>query len=82
MDIANLLNSPPTPPRTPPPPTAPSISNETTRDQRIQVQTLRDIGFTYDQIHQQLGLTLHQIAYAINHQVTPQKRKGRPSKLT
>lgn len=82
MDITNLLNSPPSPPRTPPPPPTASISNYTTRDQRIQAQTLRNIGFTYEQIHQQLGLTLHQVAYAVNHRVTPQKRKGRPSVLT
>ena len=52
MDIANLLNSPPTPTQTaPPPPPSPSPGpRETTRDQRLQVQTLRDARFTYSQV--------------------------------
>nr|AEH41521.1 hypothetical protein [Endocarpon pusillum] len=85
MDTANLQNSPLIRPQTPPslpPSPPPSTANETTRDQRIQVHTLRNIGFTYKQIHQQLGLTYDQVQYAVNHQVTLQKRKGRPSKLT
>jgi transposase len=76
MDLANILNRPSTPSITPPPP-----SNYTTRDQRLQAQTLREIGFTYHQIQEQLGLTLDQVRYAVHHRLTPQKRKGRPSKL-
>jgi Transposase len=85
MELANILNRPLTPPNTPPPPPPPSTppprTSHTTRDQRLQAQTLRDIGFTYAQIREQLGLTFDQIQYAVNHRITPQKRKGRPSKL-
>lgn len=56
-------------------------TNQTTRDQRLQVQILRAAGLSYSQVHEQLGLTLRQISYAVNHRVTPQKRKGRPSTL-
>jgi transposase len=85
MDIANLLDSPLTPPQapqTPPPPSTPLRTHQTTRDQRLQVQTLRDAGLTYNEIHQQLDLTFRQIQHAISHRVTPKKRKGRPSLLT
>jgi sulfur carrier protein ThiS len=59
----------------------PSAGN-TTRDQRLRVQTLREAGFTYEQIYKQLGLTLRQVQYAVNNPVIPKKRKGRPSILT
>jgi transposase len=52
------------------------------RDERLQVQTLRRAGLSYSQIQEQLNLTPHQIAYAINHPTTPKKRKGRPSMLS
>jgi transposase len=82
MDIANLLNSSP-PPFPPPPHSALKTAPDTTRDQRLQIQTLRTAGFTYSQIREQLGdVTLHQIAYAILHPLTPKKRKGKPSILT
>jgi len=35
--------------------------NYTTRDQRLQAQTLHDIGLTYTQISAHLGLTLRQV---------------------
>jgi transposase len=78
-------------PSTPPAPAAPSstphtppprTTRHTTRNERLQVQTLRDAGLTYTQIHEQLNLTLHQVAYAVNHPLTPKKRSGRPSTLT
>jgi transposase len=65
------------------PPTAPiTAANETTRDQRLQAQTLHDIGLLYTQIRDHLGLTLRQIQYAICHRLTPKKRSGRPPTLT
>jgi Transposase len=89
MDIANLQNSPsPPPPPSPSPSSPPSPSDQrsgrqTTRDQRLQIQTLRTAGLTYSQIQRQLGdVTLHQITYAIQHPVTPKKRRGRHSILT
>ena len=60
-----------TPPLAPPPTTS-----HTTRDQRLQAQTLHNIGLSYAQIRAHLGLTFHQIAYAIQHRLTPQKRSG------
>jgi hypothetical protein len=66
-----------TPPAAPPPSTS-----HTTRDQRLQAQTLHDIGLSYAQNRAHLGLTFHQISYAIHHRLTPQKRSGRPSILT
>jgi hypothetical protein len=77
MELANILNRPLTPPKTPPPPpsTPPPRTSRTTRDQRLQAQTLRDVGFTYAQIREQLGLTFDQIQYAINHRITPQTQE-------
>jgi hypothetical protein len=57
MELANILNRPLTPPNTPS--TPPPRTSYTTRDQRLQAQTLRDIGFTYAQIREQLGLTFN-----------------------
>ncbi len=80
MNLANILNRPSTP--SPTPPSTPPPSNYTIRDQRLQTQTLHEVGFTCNQIREQLGLTLNQVRYAVSHRLTPQKRKGRPSKLT
>ena len=55
---------------------------ETTRDQRLQAQTLHESGIKYQEIAAQTGLTLRQVQYAITHTVTPTKRKGRKSMLT
>jgi hypothetical protein len=57
-------------------------AGDATRDERLQVQTLRRAGLSYSQIQEQLSLTPHQIAYAVNHPTTPKKRKGRPSMLS
>lgn len=53
--------------------------SQTTRDQRLQVQTLHDSSHTYNEINEQLGLTRRQIRYVIQHRLTPQKRLGRRS---
>jgi hypothetical protein len=66
-------------PETPPPTSA----RDSTCNQRLQIQTLRDAGFTYEQIRGQISdVTLHQIAYAVNHRITPKKGSGRPPMLT
>jgi transposase len=57
-------------------------AGDATRDERLQVQTLRRAGLSYSQIQEQLNLTPYQIAYAVNHPTTPKKRKGRPSMLS
>jgi hypothetical protein len=77
MDIANLLDSPLTPLQTPPS-TPPPRTHQTTRDQRLQVQTLRDAGLTYNEIHQQLDLMFCQIQHAISHRVTLKSVKDDP----
>jgi hypothetical protein len=82
MDSANELNRPQTPPAPPapsaPPSAPPSASDSasdsttrcSTRDQRLQAQTLYDAGLTYTQIRTQLGLTLRKIQYAVSHRLT------------
>ena len=53
-----------------------------TRDQNIRVQTLRDAGFKYKQIHEQLGFSYKQIQRAcLASRPTPKKRSGRPPVL-
>jgi transposase len=64
-------------PHTPPHTSA----SDATRDKRLQVQTLRDIGWSYSRICKQLDLTRHQITYAATHRATPKKRKRRPPAL-
>ena len=64
----------------------PAVANPhakaTTRDTRIKVQTLRDIGWKYQAIATELDLTLRQVQYTVNHPPTPAKRSGRPSGIT
>lgn len=57
-------------------------STQTTRDDRIRITTLRDAGLTYEQISKQLGLTAHQVQYAVKQPITPKKRSGRPATLS
>ena len=57
--------------------------SQSTRDQRLRVQTLRDAGFTYQQINQELGYTHRAIQWACTHRTTPQKRRrGRKPIIT
>jgi transposase len=64
------------PPSTPP-------RRHLTRDQRIQIQTLRGIGFTYEAIASHLHVSYQQVQRACqSEQVTPKKRTGRPPRLT
>ena len=50
---------------------------ELTRDQRLRIQTLFfDVNFTRDQICLQTGHTYRQVCYAIQHRLTPQKRRS------
>jgi hypothetical protein len=57
-------------------------SKHTTRDQRRDVQLLHRKGFTQAQIAAKQDLTVRQVRYAIHHPPTPQKRAGRPGKIT
>ena len=53
-----------------------------TRDQRVQIQTLREIGWTYKQIANHVHVTLRQVQVACIGPRTPQKRRGRPPIIT
>ena len=62
------------------PPSTPKRKKQyLTRDQRLQILTLRDAGFTYDAITRQLHVTYEQVEYTchVNHP-TPKKRCGMP----
>ncbi|CBF89682.1 uncharacterized protein ANIA_10066 [Aspergillus nidulans FGSC A4] len=53
------------------------------RDDRIRILTLRDAGFTYQQISSQLGFTYRQVQYTCqNEQSTPRKPPGQRPKLS
>jgi len=49
-----------------------------TRNQRIQVQTLTEIGWEREAIARHLKITLRQVQYANSHRLTPQNRKSGP----
>ena len=57
-------------------------SKYATRDQRRDIKLLYDEGHTIAQIAQKQDLTERQVHYALHHPATPQKRKGRPQKVT
>lgn len=68
-----------------PEPTSPKSTNSKRldRDDRIRVLTLRDAGFTYQQIVDQLQISYRQVQYTCqNQQATPRKTKGNTSKLS
>jgi hypothetical protein len=52
------------------------------RDERIRIRVLRDIGWTHQAIVEHTGATIRQVRYAIATQATPQRRSGRPPILT
>lgn len=57
--------------------------SDLTRDDRIRVQTLRSIGWTYEAIANELNCTQRQVQHACSTvQVTPKKRSGRKSTLS
>ncbi|PVH91698.1 hypothetical protein DM02DRAFT_545295, partial [Periconia macrospinosa] len=86
MEISQLLNPGVTPRRRPLSELRQSKVNQRsqlTRDQRLQIQTLRRAGFTLNQIAQQLSVSYHQAQYAaVADRPTPKKRAGRPPVLT
>ena len=53
-----------------------------TRDQRIQVQILRNAGWKYSEIAEHLQVSYRQVEVSCQKQVTPKKRRGRPSVIT
>jgi transposase len=64
-------------------PSTPPHHRYLSRDERLQVQTLRLAGHTHRFIANLLGITERQVSYAIaSEQVTPKRRDGRPRTLT
>jgi len=64
------------------PPTTPTKQSDLPRDLRLQVQTLRDIGWKYSKIAEHLKITIRQVQYASTHRPTSQKRQcGRKSTI-
>lgn len=65
------------------PPRVPKIyTKQLTESDRIRIQTLRGIGWTYDRISKHFGYTHGAVPYACTHPAAPDKHTGRPSKLT
>lgn len=77
VSIANMaIPRPSTPPEAPLEVTEISERSQSSRwlsrDDRIRILTLRDAGFTYQQISSQLGFTYRQVQYTCqNEQSTP-----------
>jgi transposase len=84
-DVSSLSSRSSTPSPLPPIPPRPPVrqrKQNTTRDQRIEIHTLRTIGWNSSQIGRQLGLTARQVQYAVKQPLTPRKSTGRPSIVT
>ena len=82
MDISLLLNPAPDAPAIPPVPATPQRQRTglLTRDQRLQIHTLRALDWSYDNIAahlRSLGIncTTYQVQYAAINRVTPQKQR-------
>lgn len=88
VSIANMaIPRPSTPPEAPLEVTEISERSQSSRwlsrDDRIRILTLRDAGFTYQQISSQLGFTYRQVQYTCqNEQSTPRKPPGQRPKLS
>jgi transposase len=67
----------------PHPPIRKPKAPDLTRDQKRDCQLLHSIGWSYSQIRQKTGFTIHQVASACQvDRPTPRKRGGRPPLLT
>ena len=70
--IEELLGTPHTPIRRT---TKKKGRKESTRDDRLRVHTYHDAGLDYKHIIDKTGLSKDQVYYALNHQITPQRKK-------
>jgi transposase len=66
----------------PPPATTRRHWQQTTRDQRLQIQALHTAGLKQQEIEHQLRISRNQVRYAIKHPATPSKKRGRHSQLS
>ena len=65
-----------------PSPSIPHHTKHLSRDQRLQIQTLRKVGFKLKEINEALGFSFYQIQNACRaSRPTPKKRSGRPPVL-
>ena len=62
------------------PPSTPR--KQLSRDERIRIRTLRDVGWSYQAIADKYKHTYGAVQWACSHAQTPVKRPGRPSKLS
>lgn len=65
-----------------PRPVTPTNQTQMTRDERLQAQTLRGLGWTQRQIGDHMGKTIRQIQTACWGPATPKKRSGRRPAIT
>ena len=52
-----------------------------TRDDRLRIRTLREVGWSYQDIVSKYGFTYSGVQYACTHPLTPSKRAGRPPQM-
>ena len=57
------------------------VRKQLTRDLRLQVRTLHDVGFQYARIATSLDISQGQVQYALNHRLTPQNKLSGPSSI-
>ena len=63
-------------------PTTPTKQSDLPRDLRLQVHTLKDLGWKYSKIAEYLKITIRQVQYASTHRPTPLKHQcGRKSTI-
>lgn len=53
-----------------------------TRDERLRIRTVRDVGWSYQAIVNKYGFTHPAVQYACTHGETPSKHTGRPPTLS
>ena len=63
-------------------PSTPRKKTHLTRDQRRDIQLLRELGWSYPKIASFIDATERQVQYACTNPATPRKRSGRPQLLT
>ncbi|KAL1966992.1 hypothetical protein VTN77DRAFT_3736 [Rasamsonia byssochlamydoides] len=81
----DLSNSPDSldPPDPPEPAKSTTQKQWTTRDERIRIHLMRDLGYTYKQIASYIGLSIRQVQYACSiKDPAPKKPPGRRSQLS
>ncbi len=63
-------------------PSTPVRQEDMTRDERIEAQVYRGLGWTYKQIAERMGKSPRQVQTACTSLATPKKKCGRPARIT